>query len=204
MEPFNRATCTNPALSFSQPVIISPTFPLLFQLIALQRAGGCLPWQTVTMRRSIFEDTMLSCVWRVSVGKCHWVISLLTFPSWRQELHHLLDRAGLPRATQPCRFLFTSALFVTNQGFFCEHLISKSAIPYKLQYTTRNNSFQCCISNLSKLCRIEGRKSLALHHCSALAVSLLAPSGALKIAPGRYPTIPSQSHPNVALSVQNH
>ena len=41
MEPFNRATCTNPALSFSQPVIISPTFPLLFQLIALQRAGIC-------------------------------------------------------------------------------------------------------------------------------------------------------------------
>ena len=33
---------------------------------------------------------------------------------------------------------------------------------------------------------------------------LLAASGALKIAPGRYPTIPSQSHPNVALSVQNH
>ena len=96
---------------------------------ANKQAGGCLPWQTVTMRRRIFEETMLSCVWRVSVGKCHWVISLLTFPSWRQELHHLLDRAGLPRATQPCRFLFTSALFVTNQGFFCEHLISKSAIP---------------------------------------------------------------------------
>ena len=39
MDPFNGTTCTIPGPGY--PVIISPTFHRLFQLIALQRARIC-------------------------------------------------------------------------------------------------------------------------------------------------------------------